>query len=137
MNKKAAPPEQVLESALGWMIKALDLQRAILCLRDDARPLLVPRMAQGHKGVVLSSHFEIPVEPPADLFGLLCAKQADVLISDTADPLIVSGRLTAPLRRVPAADQRSVGARRQGSKASKSSTVLALGNSTSSTLRYR
>ena len=88
MNKKAAPPEQVLESALGWMIKALDLQRAILCLRDDARPLLVPRLAQGHKGVVLSRHFEIPVEPPSDLFGLLCAKQADVLISDTADPLI-------------------------------------------------
>jgi HD-like signal output (HDOD) protein len=88
MNKKAAPPEQVMESALAWMIKALDLQRAILCLRDDARPLLVPRMAQGHKGVVLSRHFEIPVEPPADLFGLLCAKQADVLISDTADPLI-------------------------------------------------
>jgi hypothetical protein len=28
------------------------------------------------------------VEPPSDLFGLLCAKQADVLISDTADPLI-------------------------------------------------
>jgi hypothetical protein len=88
MNKKAAPPEQVLESALGWMIKALDLQRAILCLRDDARPLLVPLLAQGHKGVVLSRHFEIPVEPPSDLFGLLCAKQADVLISDTADPLI-------------------------------------------------
>ncbi|MCE2909869.1 MAG: HDOD domain-containing protein [Burkholderiaceae bacterium] len=88
MNKKAAPPEQVMESALGWMMKTLDLQRAILCLRDDARPLLVPRLAQGHKGVVLSRHFEIPVEPPGDLFGLLCAKQADVLISDTADPLI-------------------------------------------------
>jgi HD-like signal output (HDOD) protein len=88
MNRKGAPPEEVMESTLAWMVKALDLQRVILCLRDDARPLLVARMAQGHKAVVLSRHFEIPVEPPADLFGLLCAKQADVLISDTADPLI-------------------------------------------------
>jgi HD-like signal output (HDOD) protein len=88
MNRKGAPPEQVMESTLTWMAKSLDLQRVILCLRDDTRPLLVARMAHGHKGVVLSRHFEIPVEPPADLFGLLCAKQADVLISDTSDPLI-------------------------------------------------
>jgi HD-like signal output (HDOD) protein len=88
MNRKGAPPEEVMESTLTWMTKSLDLQRVILCLRDDARPLLVARMAQGHKGVALSRHFEIPVEPPADLFGLLCTKQADVLISDTADPLI-------------------------------------------------
>ena len=88
MNRKGAPPEEVMESTLTWMTKSLDLQRVILCLREEARPLLVARMAQGHKGVVLSRHFEIPVEPPTDLFGLLCAKQADVLISDTADPLI-------------------------------------------------
>lgn len=88
MNRKGAPPEEVMESTLTWMTKSLDLQRVILCLRDDARPLLVARMAQGHKGVALSRHFQIPVEPPADLLGLLCAKQADVLISDTGDPLI-------------------------------------------------
>lgn len=88
LNKKGAPPEQVMEAGLTLMMKALDLQRAVLCLRDPAKPQLVARMAQGHKGVVLSRHFEIPVEPPSDLFGLLCAKEADVLISDTSDPTI-------------------------------------------------
>lgn len=48
---------------------------------------------------------------------------------------VVSGQWTTPLRRAPAANQRSAVARRQGNRASKSSAVLALGNSTSSALR--
>lgn len=89
MNRKGSPPEQVVDAALTGISGALDLQRALLCLRDDTRPLLLASRAQGHLGVVLSRHFEIPLDPPSDLFGLLCAKQADVLISNTADPQIV------------------------------------------------
>ena len=48
----------------------------------------------------------------------------------------VSGQLTTPLRIWPSVDQRRVIAMRQGSKASYSSTVVALGNSTSKALRY-
>lgn len=88
LNKRGAPPEQIMEVALAQMMKALDLQRAILCLLDPSTQQLTARMSQGHKAVVLARHFQIPVAPPGDLFGLLCSKSADVLISDTADPLI-------------------------------------------------
>lgn len=89
-----APLGQVLQAVIGQMQQALQLQRVIACLRDATGGDLVGRLGQGDRAAVLAPLFRIPMQPPVDLFGLLCAKAADTLISDTADPAIA--------RRLPA-----------------------------------
>ena len=88
MNRRAAPLPEVLEAALELLTKALGLQRAVACLVDPAAGALRGRMGVGDKAVVLAPFFDIPLRPPADLFGLLCAKNADTLICDVGDPVI-------------------------------------------------
>lgn len=88
LNRRNAAGAEVAEAALNRLLKALDLQRAVLCLKDPATGLLKGRLGVGDKAAVLVPRFEIPVAPAADLFGLLCLKNADTLISDTADPII-------------------------------------------------
>ena len=69
-------------------LKALDLQRAVLCLKDPATGMLTGRLGVGDRAAVLVPRFEIQLASEADLFGLLCLKNADTLISDTTDPVI-------------------------------------------------
>jgi HD-like signal output (HDOD) protein len=88
MNRKGAPLDEVLETGLRLIVKALDLQRAIVCLHDAASNGLKGRMGVGEKAVVLAPFFDIPLQPPTELFGLLCLKNADTLITDSADPVI-------------------------------------------------
>lgn len=88
MNRRSAPAAEVSDSALRLMSQALGLQRAILCLRDAETGRLKGRSGIGDKGAVLAAYFDIEVQPPADLFGLLCCKNADTLISDATEPLM-------------------------------------------------
>lgn len=88
MNRRGAPLPQVLEAALQQLTRALDLQRAVACLLEPAAGALRGRLGVGDKGVVLAPFFDIPLRPPSDLFGLLCAKNADTLIRDASDPVI-------------------------------------------------
>lgn len=88
LNRRQAAGTEVAEAAMQRLVKALDLQRAVLCLRDPASGELVGRLGVGDKAAVLAPRFRIPVAPAADLFGLLCLKNADTLISDTRDPII-------------------------------------------------
>lgn len=88
MNRRAAPLPEVLDAALELLTKALGLQRAVACLVDPAAAALRGRLGVGDKAVVLVPFFDIPLRPPSDLFGLLCAKNADTLIRDVADPVI-------------------------------------------------
>jgi HD-like signal output (HDOD) protein len=88
LNHKGAPVPEVTESALRMMKEALGLQRAIACFRDGTSARLVGRIGLGDKATTLPAHFDIALEPPTDLFGMLCVRNADTLISNTADPLI-------------------------------------------------
>lgn len=88
LNRRSAPLPEVLEAALTQLTRALGLQRGVACLVDPAAGALRGRLGVGDKGVVLAPFFDIPLRPPADLFGLLCAKNADTLIRDVSDPVI-------------------------------------------------
>jgi HD-like signal output (HDOD) protein len=88
LNHKGADVMEVTEAALRQMMSALGLQRAVACLRDGTTGRLTGRLGLGDKATTLPAYFDIPLSPPADLFGMLCTKNADTLITDTADPLI-------------------------------------------------
>lgn len=88
MNHKGVAVMEVTEAALRLMQDALGLQRAIACLRDGDTGRLTGRLGVGDKAATLPPHFDIPLAPPSDLFGLLCTKNADTLITHSADPLI-------------------------------------------------
>lgn len=90
MNHRRAPLEEVLQATLELLQKSLGLQRALACLREGEPPVLCGHAGVGAKAVVLAPLFRIPLEPPADLFGLLCVRNADTLISDTSDPVIAN-----------------------------------------------
>ncbi|MEJ6006123.1 HDOD domain-containing protein [Paucibacter sp. AS339] len=88
MNKRGAPLAEVMDTSMRLMMKALDMQRVIVCLLDPSTGNLTGRVGVGDKAVVLAPHFQIPLQPPSELFGLLCAKNADTLIVDSSDPVI-------------------------------------------------
>lgn len=89
-----APRGQLLQLCMKTMYDALQLQRVILCLRDPQSGALQGKMGLGDRATELAPVFDIPMQPPTDLFGLLCLKNADTLIADTSDP-VISKRLPA------------------------------------------
>lgn len=92
-----APPGQLLQLCMKQMHEALGLRRVIVCLRDPTGAMLKGGMGVGERATALAPVFQIPLQPPSELFGLLCSKGADTLISDTADPVIAQ-RLPAWFR---------------------------------------
>ncbi|MFN9451988.1 MAG: HDOD domain-containing protein [Rubrivivax sp.] len=88
MNHKGSEVMEVTEAALRQLKDALGLQRAVACLRDSDTGRLTGRIGLGDKATTLPAHFDIALDPPTDLFGMLCSKNADTLITNTADPLI-------------------------------------------------
>jgi len=83
-----APAAKLLQLCMKEMQDALQLQRVIVCLRDPASGSLRGRMGMGDRAQELAPVFDIPLKPPSELFGLLCSKGADTLISDASDPVI-------------------------------------------------
>ena len=83
-----APIGQVLQAVIAQMQQCLALQRVIACLREGTRGDLQGRLGLGDRATALAAQFRVPMQPPADLFGLLCARSADTLITDTSDPVI-------------------------------------------------
>lgn len=89
LAQRDTPPGQLLHTGAELIQRALRLQRVIICLREDARPgMLCGHTGCGDRAAVLMRHFRIPLEPPEDLFGLLCAKRVDTLISDATEAQI-------------------------------------------------
>ncbi len=88
----------VLPLVLNTMHKALDFRRVVLCLREPGYARLVGRVGLGQGGSELSAAFRIQPDPNAasDLFGVLCAKGADLLVSDAKS---VATRLPAWYRQ--------------------------------------
>lgn len=83
-----APRGQLLQLCMQTMYDALQLQRVILCLRVPETGALRGKMGLGERANELAPVFQVPMQPPSDLFGMLCAKSADTLITDSADPVI-------------------------------------------------
>ncbi|RZS52066.1 HDOD domain-containing protein [Sphaerotilus mobilis] len=83
-----APLGAVLQALMTQIQQALQLQRIVVCLREPASGDLVGRIGLGDRASTLAPQFRIALNPPSCLFGLLCAKNADTLISDAADPVI-------------------------------------------------
>lgn len=93
-----APMAELLQFMMAQLHEVLELQRVIVCLRDGPGGDLLGRMGVGERATQLAPLFRVPMRPPSDLFGLLCAKAADTLISDTTDPVIAQ-RLPAWFKR--------------------------------------
>lgn len=81
---------EVLLLTIKIVRESLNAQRVIVCLRDKRTHTLVGRVGVGESGQAMANWFKIPVNPSSDLFGLLCAKGADTLISDSSGTTIVS-----------------------------------------------
>lgn len=88
MVLSGAAPGQLLQLCMKQMHAALNLQRVIVCLRDADGAYLKGRLGLGERATALAPLFDIPLAPPTELFGLLCSKGADTLISDSSDPVI-------------------------------------------------
>ncbi|KPF52676.1 serine/threonine protein kinase [beta proteobacterium AAP51] len=88
----------VLPVVLSAMHKAMDFRRVVLCLREPGYARLVGRVGLGEEASALCPVFRIQPDASAttDLFGVLCAKGADLLVSDAK---AVASRLPAWYRQ--------------------------------------
>jgi hypothetical protein len=88
----------VLHMILETMLRALGCRRVIFCLRDAKTGALQGRMGIGEGVDLVKAQFKVPMTIPAgataDLFSIVCQKNADMLIADSAAPTI-AGRLPA------------------------------------------
>ena len=84
LASKSMRLSDVLPLVLNTMHKAMDFRRVVLCLREPGYVRLVGRIGLGQGGMEASAAFFIQpdVNATADLFGVLCAKGADLLVSD-------------------------------------------------------
>ncbi|MDE2566030.1 MAG: GAF domain-containing protein, partial [Burkholderiales bacterium] len=85
---------ELLTLVLESMQQALSFRSLVFCLREPASGRLVGRLGLGPRGGEVCPAFRIAPDAAAtgDLFALICAKGADLLIADSA---AVAGRLPA------------------------------------------
>ncbi len=95
---KAMRLNEVLYAVLDTMHRALAFRRVVFCLRDPANGQLCGRIGLGQSASETSAAFRFLPDASAvnNLFAWLCAKGADLLISDTAS---VAARLPAWYRQ--------------------------------------
>jgi serine/threonine protein kinase len=93
---------EVLRMILETMLRALGFRRVIFCLRDPKTEALTGRFGLGEGVEAVAAKFKVPLKTPAgatvDLFGAVCLKGADTLISDATVPQIAN-RLPAWYRQ--------------------------------------
>lgn len=83
----------VLRMVLETMLRAMDFQRIVFCLRDAKTDTLTGRFGLGKDVESLAKAFQIPLRVTAtDLFAAVCLKGADTMISDATESRI-SARL--------------------------------------------
>jgi serine/threonine protein kinase len=85
---------EVLRMILETMFRALRFRRIVFCLRDPKKDALTGRFGLGDDVEKLAPLFHVPLSGGADLFATVCAKGADVLISD-ASQANIAARLPA------------------------------------------
>jgi serine/threonine protein kinase len=95
---KAMRLNEVLYAVLDTMHRALAFRCVVFCLRDPASGVLSGRVGLGPGASEISAAFRFTADGTAvnNLFAWLCAKGADLLISDTAS---VAARLPAWYRQ--------------------------------------
>ena len=93
MTAKDFALNAVLRMVLETMVRALGLQRVLMCLRDPQRRALQGRFGLGVGAAALVPHFLIPLAPSAalaqNLFSAVCLKGADTLIADALAPTML------------------------------------------------
>ena len=77
---------EVLRMILETLLRALDFQRVVFCLRDARTGVLGGRLALGLDAETIAPKFQIRLGASQDLFSAVCAKGADMLISDASAP---------------------------------------------------
>ena len=83
----------VLRMVLETMLRAMDFQRIVFCLRDAKTDTLTGRFGLGKDVERMVKSFQIPLKITAtDLFAAVCVKGADTMSSEAAEPRI-AGRL--------------------------------------------
>ena len=71
---------------LETMLRAMDCQRIVCCLRDAKTETLTGRPGLGKDVETLAKVFHIPLKvTTADLFAAVCLKGADTMISDATE----------------------------------------------------
>lgn len=89
----------ILRMILETMYRAMGFDRIIFCMRDARSETIIGRFGLGDGVDALVKEFRIPLNAATpDLFGVVCIKGADSMISDTSDPRI-QARLPAWFRR--------------------------------------
>jgi eukaryotic-like serine/threonine-protein kinase len=74
----------VLQMILETMLRGLQFNRVVFCLRDPKTDTLTGRFGLGANTPEICSRFKIPLQSSTDLFSLVCQKGVDTLINDTA-----------------------------------------------------
>ena len=98
VRSRAPGLNEVLHLVLATIQQSLDMRRVVFCLREPRSGQLQGRLALGAGAAEVSSAFRIPTGAAAsgDLFAAVCAKGADLLISDSQT---VASRLPAWYRQ--------------------------------------
>ena len=79
----------VLRMVLETMLRAMDFQRIVFCLRDAKTDTLTGRFGLGKDVETLAKGFNIPFKVTAtDLFSAVCLKGVDTMISDATESRI-------------------------------------------------
>jgi hypothetical protein len=82
----AMRPGEVLQAVLGTMHRVLSFRRLVFCLRDPGSGRLQGRLGLGPGAHDMRTAFRIMPDERAvnDLFGWLCARGVDLLVSDAS-----------------------------------------------------
>jgi serine/threonine protein kinase len=82
----AMRPGEVLQAVLGTMHRVLSFRRLVFCLRDPGSGRLQGRLGLGPGAHEMRTAFRIMPDERAvnDLFGWLCARGVDLLVSDAS-----------------------------------------------------
>jgi len=79
----------VLRMILETMFRAMDFQRIVFCMRDPKTECLTGRFGLGQGVETIAKTFNVPLKTATlDLFGAVCTKGADTMISDATEPRI-------------------------------------------------
>ena len=80
----------VIRMILETMLRGLNCQRIVFCLRDIKSDCLTGRFGLGAQVETMAPAFRISLKEQPDLFSLMCARGADTLISNASDPQIAA-----------------------------------------------
>jgi HD-like signal output (HDOD) protein len=81
------PLQAVLQDVADELVRALGVQRVVVCLRD-ARGALLGKVGAGRAAQAACAAFHVPLGRSTDLFSVLCAQGKDTLISDATERVI-------------------------------------------------